>query len=512
MSNNKITIEKEIRFSQSCMWGDQKKYYDEKGIDAWEDDVPFYITSNPFIGKNYAQLAIAFMQDWIRNHPAKKDEPFVILELGTGTGQFSFYFLKALVEYRQTLHLDAIKIRYVMSDITSRSFSFWQSHPALKSFIDDGMLEFAEFDFYHPNQSVLKSAHPPILIANYLFDSIGTDVFSVKNGQLYESLVTLTADEKEVIQGKPTQWDKVTIAYHEKPIHGSYYGDPFDSVLFSYQEKLMDTHFQFPIATLTGLHAVQSVSQHGFLLLTSDKGYTNLQELDHCDYPELDFHGSFSVMVNYHAIAEFLKQSQGDYQIQSFRDNIVTGVFSSGFTLENMPILSSAISQVIRGFSPTDYFLIYEHFIEHYQSCSIEVMSAYLNLSGWDPNLFSHISEHFCELSSDADEEIIAYLSDHMHLIADHFYYLPSCDDVLFDIALFFQNVGRFEEAIRYYALSQHYFGDSDVTFFNLAMCYYSLARYSKAMEYLTQAQLLNKDAKDVQEWIEIVKKDMNEK
>lgn len=48
-NKNQVVIEEKIRFSQSMMWKDQKKYYDSKGIEAWNEDVPFYITSNPFI-------------------------------------------------------------------------------------------------------------------------------------------------------------------------------------------------------------------------------------------------------------------------------------------------------------------------------------------------------------------------------------------------------------------------------------------------------------------------------
>ena len=81
-----MIFEKNIPFSSSIIWGNQKDYYSEKGIQAWDDDVPFYITSNPYIAHSYAKMAIAFIQDWCDKNPDAKNHPFIFLELGAGTG------------------------------------------------------------------------------------------------------------------------------------------------------------------------------------------------------------------------------------------------------------------------------------------------------------------------------------------------------------------------------------------------------------------------------------------
>ncbi|OGT41513.1 MAG: hypothetical protein A3F13_03680 [Gammaproteobacteria bacterium RIFCSPHIGHO2_12_FULL_40_19] len=514
-----VILEKEIRFSQSMMWKDQKKYYDVKGIDAWDEDVPFYITSNPFIARGYAQIAIGFIQDWISKNPQAIDHPFYFLELGAGTGQFSFYFLKNLLELQKTLKLEHVKIQYMMSDVTESAFKFWESNLALQPFLDSGVLDFCLFDIYQGGDFQLyrskekigsqKMHNPLVIIANYLFDSIATDVFTINNGELFESVVTLKTDADNLIEGMPKDWKNVRIDYSQNRVGETYYGNAFDELLLNYRHQLMDTHFQFPIASLSAIKSLQTICNNQFLLLTSDKGYTNLEELDHCDYPELDFHGSFSVMVNYHAIGEFLKKSGGENFIQSFRENIVSGVFSSGFSLNVLPQLAYAAKQMIQGFSPTDYFLIYEHFTEHYKECSLEVMSSYLNLSAWDPYVFDHISDHLCELSCEGDPEVVSYLAAHMHHIAANFYHLPTSSDTLFNIGLFFQNISRFEEAIEYYAKSQQFFGESDVVLFNIGMCLYSLDRNPEAMQCLQSALALNSSSTDIKEWLEVIKKEM---
>ena len=93
-----IQIENKVPFSDSKLWDWQRGYYSVKGIEAWSsNDVPFEVTSNPYIESSYANIIVRFIQDYSRQNPETAKEPFYILELGAGTGQFSYYFLKALI-------------------------------------------------------------------------------------------------------------------------------------------------------------------------------------------------------------------------------------------------------------------------------------------------------------------------------------------------------------------------------------------------------------------------------
>ncbi|MCX7120563.1 MAG: tetratricopeptide repeat protein [Gammaproteobacteria bacterium] len=516
MTNNKVILEDKIRFSDSALWKEQKKYYGEKGIEAWNDDVPFYITSNPFIARAYALMTIHFIQDYITQHPESIKSPFIILELGAGTGQFSFYFLKNLLAFQKELKLESVLIQYVMSDLSTRPFDFWEKHPALQDYLNCGVLDFSVYDLYHSDHILLHRSkkkitpldikNPLIIVANYLFDSVGTDVFSVSNGRIHESLVTIQTDENNNDNGRPKDWQKTEIIYTEVPIEKNYYHNEFDTILFDYQKSLTDTHFQFPIASLIALKNLQAFSNGRFLLLTSDKGCATVKELDNCNHPELDFHGSFSVMVNYHAMAEFLKKYQGQSITQSFRENIISGVFSCGFSFDDLLQFQFSAKQTIQGFSPTDYFIIYEHVTEHASTCSLEVMASYLNLSNWDPYVFDQFFDRLADLLDGGDAEVVSYLIEHMPLIAANFYYLPAAEDTFFHIGVFFQNIDRFDEALTYYHESLKYFGENDVTLFNMGMCFSSEDRDKEALVYFERAYAYNPEAHDAKEWVDKIK------
>ncbi len=65
--------------------------------------------------------------------PLDPNEPLYIIELGTGSGKFSFFMLKALEEMSDVFDAFPLnKIVYVMTDFTENNFNFWRDHPSLK--------------------------------------------------------------------------------------------------------------------------------------------------------------------------------------------------------------------------------------------------------------------------------------------------------------------------------------------------------------------------------------------
>ena len=210
MAQQKVTLEHQQVFSKSKVWQAQRRYYDQSGIDAWSGDVPCYITTNPFIAYHYAAVVAAFIEDWQKTHPSDDiDQPFYCVEIGAGHGQFGFYFLKKLQEIMHAKGVQKIPVCYVMTDFTQTNIEFWKKHPALNEFVESGLLDFAQFDFenddalhlIHQDRVVARGdIHQPVVVfANYLFDSIVTDVFRVSDGRMEEALVSLTAHASSIV-------------------------------------------------------------------------------------------------------------------------------------------------------------------------------------------------------------------------------------------------------------------------------------------------------------------------
>src|SRR5690606_17988842 len=129
------------------------------------------------------------------------DRPFYIIELGAGSGKFTYFMLKALLELREICAFPMNKIVYVMTDFTASNYNFWQQHPNLKPYFESGQLDAGIFDAVNDDSiklwksgTVLQPGsvrNPVCIVANYLFDTLYHDIFQVEGGELKEGLISV---------------------------------------------------------------------------------------------------------------------------------------------------------------------------------------------------------------------------------------------------------------------------------------------------------------------------------
>ena len=78
-----IVLEKGVRLSKSILWGLQTAAYCQFGPDAWSSkEVPFYITSNPYIARQYAYVVLGYLRDCFAPNaatPIDLSQPIYIL-------------------------------------------------------------------------------------------------------------------------------------------------------------------------------------------------------------------------------------------------------------------------------------------------------------------------------------------------------------------------------------------------------------------------------------------------
>lgn len=517
MPEKQRIIETKVPLSQSKLWQFQRDYFDKAGIDAWSTQVPFYVTSNPHIAKCYARLVMSLARDWLSLHPESIQEPFYIIELGTGSGRFSYYVLKQLAELQAELNLAHLKFRYVMTDFTLNNLKFWQTQPQLKPFISNGMLDFALYDLEQEQALQLINAgtilgsdsikNPLSIFANYIFDTVTNDCFYASHGKLQQSLISLTAPENQFENEGLKNLEALQVTHENVDLIGRFYEDPiFHELLQTYKTKFVDTHFLIPSGGLKALRYLMKLAQGRTMLISSDKGYSTLKELDHNPFPAITFHGSFSMMVNFHALAEYYKLCNGAAVIQSPRQGIRSMLGLSELNLAELSNTRLAIQDYIQGFSAADYFNLHRRLSDSFKECNAAVLASHLQLSNWDPQIFQKISRRINELVPDAEPNTVDYLAENMPKIAENFYSMPKTYDVLFDIGYFYHAIHNYPEAIKYYHRSEKYFGESFNILYNLALCYYYNKQTEQALDCFNRALAKKPDDKKVKEWIDFVK------
>jgi len=520
--SKRVLIEQNKRFSKCYLWELQRSYFDQEGINAWVSQVPFFVTSNPFIANCYATLVISFIRDWVNKHPDAKNHPFYIMELGTGSGQFSFYVQKQLHQMRRELGMDDIKICYIMSDFTESNIKYWETHPALQPYLQDGSLDFAIYNMENDDPITLYNkkvaltpenfVNPLTVFANYIFDTVSHDIFSVTNGRLHEVLVSLTTDQDDLRDGKAVDGEKISIDYTQQVIRGPYYSDPhFNAILADYQHTLKDTNFLFPIGGLLAVKKLKKLTNDKLFIISSDKGYSTLDTIDNLGYPTLAFHGSFSMMVNFHAMGEYFRHSGGDYFLQSQRKGIKTEVFTSGFKLADLPETRVAINRVVEGMSPADYFILHRRMSDSFQECGLDTLASHMAFSGWDPYIFHKLNSRINSQIDDAESATITYMIENIPKIIDNFYYMPKADNTFFEVAVFCHMSKHYEQALHYYKQSEPYCTDSKFgLYYNMALCENHLGKLEDALASFKKACELDPDSKEAEEWVTYLQSSIN--
>lgn len=505
------------RLSECMLWEMQRDYFDREGINAWVKQVPFYVVSNPYIATAYAEIIAGFIHDYLGLHPDAIQHPFYIMELGTGSGQFSFYVQKFLQQCLTHNQFKAIKICYVMTDFTQNNIKYWESHPALKTFLKQGTLDFAIYDLeqdhelklQHQNKILTATdiVNPLIVCANYIFDTVSHDAFAVKFGELYESKVRLTTEANNVANGKPIDWQKLHVDYQrEATTADQYYDDAaFNAVLASYQSRLRNGNFLLPIAALRCIRKLMKLANNRLFLISSDKGYSHVEEYENLNTPKITFHGSFSLMVNMDAIAQYFRTRGGNAFMQTPRSGLDSAVYYLGMDLADFPETSAAIDQYLERLSPADYFLYHRHMSDHFSNVELPMLLSHLKLTNYDPYMFSRLHRRIIDLLGQADSASLKHLLAILPRVAENYYYMPSGADTLFEVALVYHNLKDYDNAIHYYQASEDYFGQHFNLYYNIGLCLYYLRRPEEALVYFQRALLLKSDSREAQEWLDYI-------
>lgn len=518
--NDTTIFEMNKQFSQSMLYQLQRDFFDKEGLNAWVRQVPFYITSNPFIANCYAEIVVAFIQDWLKAHPTAIQHPFYIMELGTGSGQFSYYVVKNITTLLEKLQLQDIQICYVMSDFTPSNIQGWQQHPTLQPWIEQGLIDFAIYDMEQQtplqllNRRIVLDAsqliNPLMVFANYIFDTVSQDTFAIHDGRLYELTPILSTAKNNLSDNRPIDMKNINVHYFQKEINQAYYFDPdLDKVLLEYPYLLNDTALLFPIGSLRAIQYLKHLSNNNLLLIATDKGHTTLEALENIKEPAIKFHGSFSVMVNFHAIAEYFKNTGGSAFLQNPRHGIKTAVFTSQLPLKTLPRTQVAIEKYIDDYSPNDFFVLFEKLCNVSEDSSLEVIASFLQMSGWDPYIFAKLAKKIHALLENANSETIQFLANNMAKIAENYYYMPATHCVLFEIGIFFYTLKQYEIAMQYFISSKNYIGESFGFFYNIALCQFYLDQPQEALTHFKLALLQDMTSKASEEWISYLQSEL---
>jgi len=481
-------LEIDVPLSQSLIWRLQRDFYAQRGLKAWNEDlVPSYITNNPFIAEIYAGIVAAFLQDCMSAAQLSPENPLRILELGAGTGKFSYLFLRKLTALLQSNNLPLHLIRYCMTDTAESLLAESRQNAYLQEFVSSGILEFEVFQA--GQQSQLKHRGPLVVIANYVFDSLPQDAFAIENGAIHEILVTTSAASGEIQSLKDLRF-----SYQNSAISPQYYPDnDWNAILEQYRTRLSAATVLFPASALETLQQLSHSSDGRMLVLVADKGLAHEEDLALSPRePSLDFHADgrcFSQQVNFDAIGKYFCGKGGEALVPSKHfTNLNLCAFIQRNPGDDFPATRKAYEQAISAFGPDDLFAIMSWLNAHLEEVSLPQALALLRLTRWDTvaftRLFPVIARHARSANaerSDLRDAVLSTWENHFPLTKDENVLAFYCGVVLLELRFF-------QEAYSMFRKSQQLYAPSAATSYNLGLCCLGLGQTREALELMREA------------------------
>jgi tetratricopeptide (TPR) repeat protein len=504
-------LEEQRPFSASLLWQLQRRYFTERGIEAWrQGEVPHYVTSNPTIANCYAEIVLAFWRDRRRlgAHGAHHhhQQPLTICELGGGSGRFAFYFLSRLAYLCEHAGVPPGSFRYVLTDIAESNLDFWRRHPRLAPFFASGVLDIARFDISEASELSLRISgdnigqndlhHPLVAIANYVFDGVPQDLFHVRHRRCDPCLASLTIDQHPDGLNATDLLAKLKVHYHDQPLDGVPYPEPWlQRLLRDYAGALDDAHLLFPATALRGLHRMAQMSGQGLLLLSADKGEHRLEALEGRSPPNPVRHGSVSLPVNYHAFASFCEHGGGMALVPASRHQSINVI---GLMMVADPAghteTRNAYQRHVREFGPDSFFTITRHARQTIPQMAAGDILAYLQLSHHDSHQFGRYLPRLQQLAADLDDDTRQDVNAAIDLVWAHYFPLGEELDLANQIASLFYAMDDYSRALVYFRRSSDIYGEDTGTLYNMAACHHLLGECEEAAALLQRVLELEPD------------------
>lgn len=491
--------------SNSILWQRMHEYYAQMGTEVWEEEVvPQQITNNTYLANNYSKLIVAHIQDYIlANGNPKDDSPFYILEIGAGHGRLSFYLLENLRQAFAVFGWPKKWLKFIMTDISLKSLDTWRTHHALKSFIDEGWLDMAMYHASEDTEITLAisgekiKAHdinkPLFVICNYIFDTLSQDAFQVINHRLNEVELVIK-NEAELEKGDLIDYFKdAKYEFVKHPIDTDYYKNnpTLNKILKAYQTECENAAFLMPVGAFQCIENLLKFTKAPVMFLVSDKGIPDKELFDEGENPDISFHGSVSMMVNFDALKRYTELCDGssllmgdkgaDFQVAAF-------TFQAGYKI---PHTTYAFMNSFACFSPQDLFdicYIDDDVITNFKS--LEAIVNILNLADWDPTIFYDYHDQIIVRLENDDTTANVELSilNGMERAWRYFFKLEKSQDLPFAIGSILYHLGLNEKAIEFYNHSIELFGKDKDAYFNLTLAYQALGDYDKANEMINES------------------------
>lgn len=498
------------------LWRLQRRYFHDRGPEAWRGgEVPHYITSNPLIAETYARLVLAFLRDRAGD---ADPQPLQIIELGAGSGRFAYHFLDRLETHCAAAGQPRPPLRYIMTDLAESNLAHWRAHPWLARHFAAGWLDRALFDVADDGELVLEVSgerigegdlrQPPVVIANYLFDSVPQDAYRLSGGRAWRAEPRLARaetpdDAAATLASAELEWDYA-------PLSAQAYPEPVLQTLFDgYRAALTDTHLLFPATAMRCLVRLSRLSSEGLMLLSADKGQARLEDLDGRGPPTVARHGSISMSVNYHALAAACETAGGLALLPDHGHAHIAVVCLLWLAdAEGLRETRAAYRQAVAEFGPDDFYSLTQLLRARLDGLTIGEILTALRFSRHDAHQLSRYLPRLRALAPElgpAERDALVEVVDRCWAG-----YFPLGEDLDLANALagLLYALDAFAPALTFFRRSVEIYGEDTGTLHNMAACHWMLGEAKPAEALAARILAADPDNEEARTLLTLVRRE----
>ena len=266
------------------------------------------------------------------------------------------------------------------------------------------------------------------------------------------------------------------------------------------------------------------------MVISGDKGNNNPEQFIGLMDPHIAVHGSFSLMVNYHAVGAWFT-SRGGFALHNPQEEaslkvscfVLTGEETSEDFLSRsitdmdtersarFPHLSVAFRECMDTFGPNDFFVMQKTLKEDSSNPPLRSVVSLLKLGDWDPDVFFKFRDLILNNAPQCGPKLKNDLCRGILRVWENYYPMDYEKDIAFEIGRFYYGIREYQKALNFYEESSRSIGEHHVTYHNQGLCNYSMGNLTEASKHFEKAMTMNPCYEKAKGWFEKVKKELTE-
>ena len=332
--------------------------------------------------------------------------------------------------------------------------------------------------------------------------------------------------------------------YQYRPVSSEYYleeeGDEahFANILGWYENNFGSNpegaSILFPVGALRALRRLSNFASGRAVVISGDKGNNNPEQFVGLMDPHIAVHGSFSLMVNYHAIGAWFT-SRGGFALHNPQEEaslkvscfVLTGPedgaknsFGVSTSISDLdkerfskfPHLAVAFRECLDYFGPNDFFVMQKTLKEDSSNPPLRSVVSLLKLADWDPDVFFKFRDLILNSAPNCGQKLKNDLCRGILRVWENYYAMDLDKDIAFEIGRFYYGIREYDSALRFYAESSASIGEHHVTYHNQGLCNYSMNNLTEALEHFRKAMTMNPAYEKARNWFEKVTRELAER